>query len=121
MHSKVFPNNGNDAEDPGTNSDSILSEFQSCDTMSQDGFDIGIDESCEAPEVTFDPVVKWHKSEWETFPQHKHIGMTPIVVSLNDDNEDGVIDNEDIPDIVVVMSGGYGGVLRAISGEDEAR
>lgn len=120
MHSKVFPNNGNDAEELSTDSDSISAELQSCETMSQDAIDIGIDESCEVPEVAFEPVVKWHKSDWDTYPGFKDIMSTPIVASLNDDNGDGVIDREDIPDIVVVAGGGLGSyaALRAISGED---
>ena len=96
MHSKVFPNNGNDAEELSTDSDSISTELQSCAAMSQDAIDIGIDESCEVPEVDFEPVVKWHKSDWDTYPGFKDIMSTPIVASLNDDNGDGIIDREDL-------------------------
>ena len=41
---------------------------------------------------------------------------TPTVANLTDDNGDGVIDSNDIPDIIVVTYGGYG-TLRAVKGD----
>ena len=73
----------------------------------------------------FTPVVEWEKGSWETEPALRHIISTPIVVSLTDDNADGLIDAEDDPDIVVATWGGNAGynnagAVRAMHGKDGA-
>ena len=72
--------------------------------------DVQIDESCEAPpEVgAWTPVVEWTSSA---------VGdsyASPVVGQLTDDNGDGVIDDQDMPDIVVA---GTGGLISVISGD----
>ena len=64
---------------------------------------------------TFNPVVKYHALPTD------NISALSVVSNLNDDNGDGVVDEFDIPDIIVpvITSGQFsGGVLKAISGDD---
>jgi hypothetical protein len=44
--------------------------------------------------------------------------MTPIIVSLNDDDLDGDVDSDDYADIIVITYGSSNGVVRAVSGLD---
>ena len=76
----------------------------------------------------FAPILQWH---WpEDLPNHKsafhpeynQVMMTPIVLNMTDDNGDGVIDENDIPDVMfstfTSWKYDYEGVVRAISGDD---
>jgi hypothetical protein len=69
----------------------------------------------------FNPVLEWHRDTWAVEPTSVQILMTPIVASLDDDNADGMIDTDDVPDVLFVTYAGgdnYGpGVLRAMSGD----
>ena len=72
--------------------------------------EVQIDETCEAPpEVgSWTPVVEWTSSA---------VGdsyASPVVGQLTDDNADGVIDDQDMPDIVVASTWGQ---LSVISGD----
>ena len=70
---------------------------------------------------TFDPVLEWQQPENPTFPAFTQIMSTPAIANLSDDNGDGSINEDDVPDIVyTTFSGsayGAGGVLNAISGD----
>jgi hypothetical protein len=57
------------------------------------------------PPETFEPIIEW---EWTSPADSKGSMVTPLVVSLTDDNGDGVVDLCDTPDIVVVV---YQGLL----------
>jgi hypothetical protein len=50
----------------------------------------------------FTPRLEWSLSIKATdpYPDRNQVMMTPVVVNLNDDNQDGVIDERDIPDVV---------------------
>ena len=89
-----------------------------CDDLGAGAYMDEPNEDCENEVAvgTFSPVVEFHKSSWTTDSSSVNIMMTPVVGSLNDDNGDGLIDENDIPDIVVVTYGGYG-TLRAVSGD----
>ncbi len=65
----------------------------------------------EAPADSFDPEVQW---SWGG--TNNGIIVTPIVVNLTDDNDDGEIDLCDIPDVIVVTEG-LGGTLHVLDGE----
>jgi hypothetical protein len=56
----------------------------------------------QAPPDSFDPVVQW---QWTGQTEESTV-VTPLVANLTDDNDDGVIDLCDIPDVVVVAWGG---------------
>jgi len=68
------------------------------------------------------PVEKWHWSGSNIQPSYNQVMSTPMVAQLSDDNGDGKIDSDDIPDIVFTTfsRGRYTGtgILRAISGAD---
>ena len=91
-----------------------------CPDEPDPGFDGESDPECASEEQigTFSPVVEWKKTTWNVSPGSDDVGSTPIVASMNDDNNDGMINEDDIPDIVVVTWGPA--VLRVISGADGA-
>jgi hypothetical protein len=77
------------------------------------------------PIATLDPVLKWHWSGSSYQPSYNQVMSTPVVAQLNDDNNDGLINTADTPDIVfeAFSTGGYigytgKGLLRALSGKD---
>jgi hypothetical protein len=55
-------------------------------------------------------------------PSHNQVMMAPMVANLTDDNGDGAIDENDIPDVVFHTFTGSdywgNGILRAVSGDD---
>jgi RHS repeat-associated protein len=72
-----------------------------------------------------DPVLKWQWTGSPVLPDFKQVISTPIVANLTDDNQDGRVNQDDIPDVLFVttdsLSGGVcgaEGVLRAVSGAD---
>ena len=82
----------------------------------------------------FEVQVEWHwANDPEVKPLHDQVMSTPMVANLNDDNGDGQIDQNDVPDVVFNTfragspdTGGASvyladGVLRAISGADGSR
>jgi hypothetical protein len=79
------------------------------------------------PPGTFDPSVEWAwTGDPDAVPTHNQVMMAPAIANLGDDNGDGLVDENDIPDVVfnTFSSAGvyYGdGVLRAISGSGGTR
>jgi RHS repeat-associated protein len=78
--------------------------------------------------TTLDPVLKWAWTGSTVLPDFKQVISTPIVANLTDDNQDGRINQQDIPDVIFVttnrLDGGLcaaNGVLRAVSGADGSR
>ncbi len=78
---------------------------------------------CITPRV-FQPTLEF---EWPngsiSSPSFKQVFMTPVVINLTDDNGDGFINEQDIPDIVFnSFAGGLSvkepAIIRAISGDD---
>lgn len=76
------------------------------------------------PVGVFDPVEAWSWTASPVSPEYDQVMMMPAVANLTDDNADGSVDLNDIPDIVFVTfrSNQYNadGVVRVISGEDGA-
>ena len=84
-----------------------------------------LDECGSSPTVgSFTPVTEWSWDTFTTEPTSENVMMTPIVVSLTDDDGDGDADEDDTPDIVFVTYVGTNwtgeGVLRAVSGDGSA-
>jgi hypothetical protein len=73
------------------------------------------------PTGVFSPKVEWEWTGSSTAPSHNQVMMAPMVANLTDDNADGKIDRDDVPDIVFNTFAGSdywgNGVLRAISGD----
>jgi hypothetical protein len=69
----------------------------------------------------FTPKVEWEWTGSTTLPAYNQVMMAPMVANLNDDNQDGKIDRNDIPDIVFHTYKGSNyqsdGVLRVLSGD----
>ncbi|MEM7157714.1 MAG: FG-GAP-like repeat-containing protein [Myxococcota bacterium] len=84
-------------------------------TVDRDGSGVG---TCEetAPPDSFDPDVQW---EWTGATLTQSV-TTPVVANLTDDDGNGTIDLCDIPDVVIVAFGGFGGAGRIVvlSGDD---
>lgn len=76
------------------------------------------------PVGEFSPVEAWSWTESVDSPEYDQVMMMPAVANLTDDNSDGTVDTQDIPDVVFVTfrSNRYNddGVLRVISGLDGA-
>ncbi len=72
---------------------------------------------------TLDAALKWHWSSSSTASASRYVVMAPMVGQTTDDNGDGQIDTNDIPDVVFVsyadqLAAEADGILRIISGED---
>lgn len=90
--------------------------------------DNNVDTSASAciaqPDIgTFEPVLKWEWTGSTVEPRFNQVMMAPAVAQTNDDNGDGQIDRNDIPDVIFVAFGGAGGdfgagILRIVSGAD---
>ncbi|MCB9766210.1 MAG: VCBS repeat-containing protein [Alphaproteobacteria bacterium] len=86
-----------------------------CPTERVEAEPLSVVDLCPDPELPYDPFAL--EIEWQ-YEDHKVL-MHPVIASLNDDDGDGDIDGEDIPDIVVVDLDDWEepGTLRALSGD----
>jgi hypothetical protein len=67
--------------------------------------------SNKAPAESFDPVLEW------SFGEGYHSMVTPLVANLTDDNDDGVVDLCDTPDVVLPTKvDGTGCVVHVLDG-----
>ncbi|MFT5686914.1 MAG: hypothetical protein ACI8RZ_007871 [Myxococcota bacterium] len=109
---------GDDSAVPGDNDTGPEATDEDCDLDAPLGYSDEPNELCENEVAvgSFTPVVEYHKATWSTDSTSSSIMMTPVVGSLDDDNGDGLINEDDTPDIVVVTYGSYG-TLRAVSGD----
>jgi hypothetical protein len=104
--------------------DKIPSGDPTCgDWADTTAFTVAVDDSClREPTVgSFSPIIEW---QWDTNPINPgwdDIMSAPAIANLTDDDGDGDIDEDDIPDIVfTTFSGGNyqsAGMLNAISGD----
>ncbi len=119
LNNELPSSEGSDTSVPGPDEDTAPGPTgEDCDLDAPPGYSDEPDESCENEVAvgTFTPVVEYHKASWTADSSSNSIMMTPVVGSLDDDNGDGVINEDDTPDIVVVTYGSYG-TLRAVSGD----
>lgn len=69
------------------------------------------------------PTMKWMWSSSSTAPSFNRVMMMPAVAQTNDDNQDGIINDQDFPDVIFVAYGQQNGdfqsgILRIASGID---
>ena len=65
------------------------------------------------------PTLEWSWTGSSELPGYDEVDVTPLVVSLTDDNSDGFFDHNDYPDVVFSSYGGwFGAALRAVDGRD---
>jgi hypothetical protein len=82
-----------------------------------------VDERCiwEPETRTFRPVVEWWIDGFEEHPEFVHSVVTPVVGQVTDDDGDGDVDEDDVPDIALTFytetSTRHEGVLRLVSGD----
>lgn len=78
------------------------------------------------PPTTFSPQVEWAWLGSTIEPTFDNVWMTPLVANLTDDNNDGVVDENDVPDVVFTSfdtvpisdpTESRPGVLRVLSGD----
>lgn len=76
------------------------------------------------PEVgILDAVIEWQKTSFSLYPEYGQTVMAPVIGQLTDDNQDGVINTLDTPDIVIITDDGgtidnKHGVIRILAGND---
>lgn len=75
----------------------------------------------------YDPLEKWRWTGTSTYPGYDDVWMTPVVMNLTDDNQDGVVDVLDTPDVIFTalqssmnMLGGGGGGQEAFCNANNA-
>ena len=88
--------------------------------------------ACEPP-TNFSPQEEWAWTQSTVHPLKDQVWMTPLVINLTDDNGDGAVSGQDIPDVIFVtfdardfnmnpadpnIGAPVPGVLRAVSGDD---
>ncbi len=102
-------------------------EPPACDLTDPEPGAVPTDAACraEADVGVFDPVVEWAWSDNPIHPEFNQVMAAPAIGNLNDDNGDGRIDEDDVPDIVFAAfssSGAYtsAGAIVALSGIDGA-
>ncbi|NMM39534.1 choice-of-anchor A family protein [Pseudoalteromonas arctica] len=78
--------------------------------------------SSAQPIAPFTMQQKWSWDSSDFMPEYNQVISTPVVAQLNDDNGDGVIDNNDVSDVIITSFRGNGfakpGLVRALSGID---
>ena len=91
-------------EDTGT---IVETEVLDCSVTLPTPQAIPIDESCTTPEYNIeDPwnvEIEWQWTGLSGEPYMDQVMVAPIVGNLTDDDGDGIITEQDIPDIVVVV------------------
>lgn len=123
LGTEVDTNDGVDTDVDTHVDDTDEPSTDDCEDQVIPGYVTSADAQCEneVETGTFTPVVEWYQGTFPTNTAANQIMSQPIVASVNDDNGDGKIDGDDIPDIIVVAYGeasySTGGVLRAISGD----
>jgi len=80
--------------------------------------------SCRVPSPPagkFQPQIGWSWTGSTTAPAWNQVMMTPAIANLTDDNGDGMINDDDVPDVVFHTFTGSSysanGIMRAISGD----
>ncbi len=75
-----------------------------------------------SPDInSFEPKIKWEWTGSSILSTYDQVAMSPAIAQTNDDNNDGVINEDDIPDVIFIsyINGQFNnGVLRILSGSD---
>jgi hypothetical protein len=86
--------------------------------------EVGTDESCFTEPVmgTFNPEIEWSMFSFDEFPDYHRAAMTPVVGHMTDDNGDGLRNELDVPDLLLLTYNStnwplFHGVMRLISGD----
>jgi len=95
----------------------IDEEVEECPERIWSATDVSINETCkiEYEPVQFGYTLEWEMDSFAEYSNYLRILMTPVVGHLNDDNNDGMFGEGDIPDIVVVNYDDTVGVYSSIN------
>jgi len=96
---------GNGGDDDDTGDGGTDAEPPNLCKVQSDESGIGMCDQV-APPGSFEPELQW---AWNGPPGETYSIVTPLVANLTDDNNDGVIDLCDSPEVVVVAGGASGG------------
>ena len=112
-----------DDDDGASDDDDTVAELPLCEELPADVLAAVDDCHAVEPFATFEPneEVEWQWTGSSTNPNYDQVIVAPVVIGLTDDNGDGQIDRDDVPDVVFysMNDGAYtGGVTRAVSGVD---
>ena len=85
-----------------------VSSGQACPDLTGTPYEVDLVDECVAEPVvgSFDPVIEWQQTENPAFPSYTQIMSTQAIANLTDDNGDGAIDENDVPDIVYTTFSG---------------
>jgi hypothetical protein len=81
--------------------------------------------ACQPPS-TFQPVVQWEWHGSSVEPAFRNVWSTPLVANLTDDNGDGRVDENDVPEVIFISfddvplsdpTQSRPGILRVLSGD----
>lgn len=123
VHDKPAPSGPTETGEPPAETDEPP-EDRTCEGWEPpETWTVTPDDAClnEPPIGTFTPVVEWQWTTNEVNPGYDDIMAAPAVGNLDDDDGDGLVTEDDIPDIVFTTfaSGAYttAGALNAIRGD----
>ena len=105
--------------DPTTTTGDSGGDLPACGDEPPPGFMGPVDPACatEPQQGMFNPVVEWHKDSWAMGASSKASVTTPVVAQITDDNGDGKIDPDDLPDVIFITYTDTSGWIRAVSGD----
>lgn len=115
-----------DTYETETETDSYPTEDLDCPADPLPGYPGSSDGTCASEIVvgTFDPVIEWEWTTSAAFTSYVQVMTTPVVGNLTDDDGDGDIDTDDVPDIVFTAFAETGwnreGTLVSLSGDTGA-
>jgi hypothetical protein len=113
----------NDDDSAASDDDDSVPTFPACIELPAEP--LPGDDTCHAVEAfdTFEPneEVEWQWTNPSVNGNYDQVIVAPVVINLTDDDGDGQIDGDDVPDVVFysMRNGEYdGGITRALSGAD---
>ena len=113
------------ASAPTDGSDSIVETYEECSGVWEIDVILNQEEVCFQEQTTgvLDVTLEWEKQAYDDYVEWGQCVMAPVVGQLTDDNGDGVINQSDNPDIVLITddAGHYPdrhGVIRILTGRD---
>ncbi len=113
------------ATSPTEGDDTIVETFEECSGVWDLEVALNQEEVCYQEQTTgvLDVTLEWEKQEYDDYVEWGQCVMAPVVGQLTDDNGDGLINQSDDPDIVVITDdAGFHedkhGVIRILKGAD---
>jgi hypothetical protein len=110
--------------DPNQSFEVEVVQSPACDTeLSPDAYEVAISDECTGENTvgSWDPVVEWSWGTNDVHPGYDQVMSMPVAGNMTDDNGDGLINEDDIPDIAFTSFSGsrysFYGALNVLSGD----